>query len=198
MKLMKTRKYEMSSRAQAAEKTSNEIMRALGELWLIHSIHEITLDMIAEKAGVTVRTVLRKYGSKEGLMEAATEKDPVGIKSIKDTAIAGDIEMAATTLMKEYEYSGMAVIRTLAVENEFPFASKVLNKGRKFHKEWCERVFKPFLPKKADKNYHIMVGAFYAATDIYKWKLLRKDMGYSPEDTEKIFIKTIQALTKTK
>jgi hypothetical protein len=42
-----------------------------------------------------------------------------------------------------------------------------------------------------------MVGVFYAATDINTWKLLRIDLGYSKEETEKIFYKTLQAITKT-
>jgi hypothetical protein len=43
-----------------------------------------------------------------------------------------------------------------------------------------------------------MLGAFYAATDVYKWKLLRNDLGYSEEETEKIFIKTVRGIIKIK
>lgn len=188
----------MTARAESAAQTTKDIIRVIGELWMKYSIHEITLEMIAEKAGVTVRTILRKYGSKEKLFEAAVKNDPAGIIAIKDEAQAGNIKQAVSTLMKEYEFIGLAVIRTLAVENELPLAKKILKKGREVHKKWCARIFADYLPKTTDKQYPVLLGALYAATDVYKWKLLRKDLGYSKEETEDIFIKTIQGLINTK
>lgn len=188
----------MTARAESAAQTTKDIIKVIGELWMKYSIHEITLEMIAEKAGVTVRTILRKYGSKEKLFEAAVKNDPAGIIAIKDEAQAGNIPQAVSVLMKEYEYVGLAVIRTLAVENELPLAKKILKKGRETHKKWCARIFSAYLPKATDKQYPLLLGAFYAATDVYKWKLLRKDLGYSKEETEEIIIKTIQGLIKNK
>lgn len=188
----------MTTRAESAAQTTKDIIRVIGELWLNYSIHEITLEMISEKAGVTVRTILRKYGSKEKLFEASVRTDAAGIIAIKDEAKAGNIKQAVSVLMKEYEYVGSAVIRTLAVENELPLAAKILKKGREEHTKWCARIFAAHLPKTTDKQYPILLGAFYAATDVYKWKLLRKDLGYSKEQTEEIFIRTIQGIIKTK
>ena len=196
MKLKTTRKYKMGVRAKAAETTSEEIIRVVGELWMKYSIHEITLHMVAQNAGVTVMTILRKYGSKEGLFEAAIRADTAGIQDVRKESQAGNIIQSISILMKEYEYAGPAVIRTLAVENDLPVAAKILKKGRELHKEWCKRIFAQYLPVSNDKEYKIMLGSFYAATDIYKWKLLRKDLGYSEEETEKIFIKTVQGITK--
>jgi len=197
MKKRRARKYQMTSRAQSAENTSADIIRVLGELWIEHSIHDITLDMIAAKAGITVRTILRKFGSKEGLFEAALKTDAGGLHAIKDQAETGNIERAASLLMQEYEVTGMAGIRTLAIENELPIAAKILKKGREMHMKWCERVFSPYLPKSDHKKYKIMLGAFYSVTDVYKWKLLRKDLGYSKEETETIFINILKGLVNT-
>ena len=198
MRLKTTRKYEMSVRAKAAETTSVEIIRVVGKLWMKYSIHEITLQMVAQNAGVTVMTILRKYGSKEGLFDAAIGVDTAGIQDVRKESQPGNISQAISMLMKEYEYSGPAVIRTLAVENDLPVAAKILKKGRELHKEWCQRIFTQYLPASNDKEYQIMLGAFYAATDVYKWKLLRKDLGYSEEETEKILIKTVRGIIKTK
>jgi AcrR family transcriptional regulator len=197
MKLKQTRKYEMSNRAQSAEKTSVDILRVLGELWIKHSINEITLEMVAEKAGISVRTILRKYGSKEGLFEAAIKTDAAGIEAIKDKAETGNIAQAVELLMVEYERTGMAGIRTLAIEHDVPFAAKVLKKARTMHMEWCKRVFSPYLPEPADKLYSVRLGTFYAATDIYKWKLLRKDLGYSRSDTALIFTETLHGIIQS-
>jgi AcrR family transcriptional regulator len=196
MKLKPTRKYENSVRAKAAEMTSEEIIRVVGELWVKYSIHEITLQMVAQNTGVTVMTILRKFGSKEGMFEAAIRADTAGIQDVRKESQPGNISQAISMLMKEYEYAGLAVIRTLAVENDLPVAAEILNKGRELHKEWCRRIFAEYLPSSDDKEYQIMLGAFYAATDVYKWKLLRIDLGYSKEETEKIFIKTVRGIVK--
>jgi AcrR family transcriptional regulator len=198
MKLKMTRKYDMSVRTQAAEMTSEEIIKVVGELWMKYSIKEITLQMVAQNAGVTVMTILRKYGSKEGLFEATIRADTAGIQDVRKESQAGNISQAISILMKEYEYAGPAVIRTLAVENDLPVAAKILKKGRELHKEWCQRIFAQYLPASNDKEYQIMLGAFYAATDVYKWKLLRNDLGYSQKETEKIFIKTVRGIIKIK
>jgi AcrR family transcriptional regulator len=198
MRLKTTRKYEMGVRTKAAEMTSKEIIRVVGELWIKYSIHEITLQMIAQNAGVTVMTILRKFGSKEGLFEAAIKTDTAGIQDVRNKSQAGNVNQAISILMKEYEYAGPAVIRTLAIENDLPVAAKILKKGRELHREWCQRIFAQYLPASNDKEYGITLGAFYAATDVYKWKLLRIDLGYSKEETEKIFIKTIRGIIKFK
>jgi len=198
MKIKTTRKYEMSVRSKAAEMTSEEIIRVVGELWIKYSIHEITLQMVAQNAGVTVMTILRKFGSKEGLFEAAIKTDTAGIQDVRRESQAGNISQSISILMKEYEYAGLAVIRTLAIENDLPVAAKILKKGRELHMEWCLRIFAQYLPESNDKEYRIMLGALYSATDVYKWKLLRIDLGYSKEETEKIFIKTVRGIIKIK
>jgi len=196
MKLKTTRRYKMGVRAKAAEMTSEEIIRVVGELWMKYSIHEITLQMVAQNTGVAVMTILRKFGSKEGLFDAAIRTDTAGIQDVRKKSQAGNISQAISILMKEYEYAGPAVIRTLAVENDLPVAAKILTKGRELHKEWCQRIFAQYLPASNEKEYQIMLGAFYAATDVYKWQLLRNDLGYSEEETERIFIKTVRGIVK--
>ncbi len=188
------RKYNMSVRKKKAEATEKDILRATGELWIDHPIRDITLEMIAHKAGVTERTILRKFGSKDELYEAAIQHDVAGIQSIKDQAEPGNIENAIQTLMKEYTLTGLAAIRTLAVEFEFPIAAKILKKGRDSHKAWCERVFSPFLPPNTHYKYALYIGAIYAATDVNKWKLLHKDLGYSEKETASIFIITLESI----
>jgi Bacterial regulatory proteins, tetR family len=198
MNMKSSRKYTMTSRAESTAQSANEIIRVIRELWVKHSIHEITLEMVAKNANLTVRTILRKYGSKEGVFEAAIRYGTPDIRSFRDEAQVGDIALAVSLLIKEYEYMGAAVIRTLEAENELSIAAKILKKGRLTHKTWCAHIFGPYLPKKTDKNYSTMLGAFYAATDVYKWKLLRKDLGYSKTETEEILLKTVQGLTKLK
>lgn len=189
------RSYRMTARAEAVAQTERDILRATYELWVDRSIHDITLEAVAERAEVSVRTILRKYGSKEGLFEACIEQDAGELLSDRDKAPAGDVEAALDILLKDYEKMGDANIRTLAVEADFEWARKLLQYGRTSHRRWCARVFAPYLPDPSDPAYESSLLAFYAATEVYLWKLLRRDMGKSQEETREVFRRLLEKLT---
>ena len=50
----------MTARAASTARTGREILDATAALWRERPIHELTLDTIAARAGVTVRTILRR------------------------------------------------------------------------------------------------------------------------------------------
>jgi AcrR family transcriptional regulator len=129
-----TRGYDMTARAEKAAQTERSILQATAALWQELSIHEIALEAVAERAGVSVRTILRKYGSKEGLFEVCIETDAAENERRRNEAPAGDIEAALRILLDDYEQYGDANIRTLAVEAELEVARKLLDAGRKYHR----------------------------------------------------------------
>jgi AcrR family transcriptional regulator len=69
----KRRQYRQVARAQAATETARKAIDAFtvsaGERWF----DDITLQEVATRAGVTVRSVIRRFGSKEGLVKAMVE-----------------------------------------------------------------------------------------------------------------------------
>ncbi len=198
MNIQGSRKYEMKARSESAAQTEANIVKAAGELWLKYPLHEITLERIAEKAETTVRTILRKFGSREGVFEAAIGQDVAGIEAIKDAAKVGDIRLAVDLLMQEYETTGEAAVRTLALEHTLPIIAEVLQHARKIHTAWCARVFAPYLPAESDPHYRLLLGMYYASTDVNQWKLLRKDLGYSLEETQEILFQRLNAITQIK
>lgn len=181
------RAYTMTVRADQMARNERNILAAMVDLWLTAPIQEITLEHVAEKAGVTVRTILRKYGSKEGLMEACIKSDAVQVARTLHVPEPGNIPEILEILLNEYELMGPAVIRTIAMEEQFPFARKLLERGRFEHRRWCAEVFRPFLLGPHSEAYEIKLAAFIAATEIYLWKLLRKDLGQSREQTQRVF-----------
>jgi AcrR family transcriptional regulator len=178
-----SRGYRMAARARAAAQTGRDILAATAALWRERPIDEITLAAIAERAGVSVRTVIRRFGSREGVIAACIEADAAGIIAARGQAEAGDVDGALAVLLAHYERDGDAVLRTLAVEETVPEARAIVQAGRAGHREWCARVFGPHLPAPADGAYGTRLDAFVAATDLYAWKLLRRDLGRSPGET---------------
>lgn len=181
------RSYSMTARAEAVAENERKIMEAVVDQWLNLPAHDITLERVAELSGVTVRTILRKYSSKEGLLEACVESANPDILNKREAIQPGDVKAALSALLEEYEEMGDSVVRTIAIEEEMPFAGKLLKKGRKVHRAWCARVFAPYLLANNDPAYEIQLAAIIAATEIYLWKLLRRDMGHSKKDTYRIF-----------
>lgn len=186
--------YNMQVRAKKVSDNEVRILKSIFGLWEKLSIHEITLEMVAKDSGVTVRTILRKFGSKEGLIEACVEKDISNIKKDRDTAAVGDYPQVLKILLKDYERIGDAIIRTLAVEQELPIAKKILDNGRAYHREWCEKVFSPFLPDQDASDYESKLLSFITATEFYLWKLLRRDLNKSQEATFAVFKSLIEGL----
>jgi AcrR family transcriptional regulator len=192
--LSPTRGYRMAARAEAAARTADGILAATAQLWRERPMDEITLAAIAERAGVSVRTVIRRFGSRNGVIAAGIEADASGIVAERDQALAGDVEGALAILLTHYERDGDAVVRTLALEETVPEAKAIADAGRAGHRAWCARIFAPRLPPPAHEAYGTRLDAVVAATDLYVWKLLRRDLGRSPEETTKVIRTLVDGL----
>ncbi len=184
----------MRARAEQAAETARKIIQAITDLWREKSIDDITLQEVADRAGVTVQTVIRRYGSKEGLIEAAIASGDTGVRDDQDEAPAGDIEQVLDYILAHYERDGDAVLRTLALEDKLPAAKRLAEHGRQVHRDWCARVFAPYLPAVDDATYSVRLDAFVAATDLYLWKLIRRDLGRTADQTRRVISTLLHAL----
>ncbi len=188
------RPYRMRARAEAAAETGRRILEATIELHSERFFDQVSLEDIAERAGVTVRTVIRRFGSKERLIEAAAEEGKRGVTHQRYQAPIGDIEGAINNLMDHYEEWGDTALRLLAQEERVPAFRSITEAGRAFHYEWVERTFAPLLAKRTEEERRRLLAELIAVCDVYFWKLLRRDLGLSREQTELAIRETILAL----
>lgn len=184
----------MSERARQVALNDRKVINAMSDLWLEMPLSEITLDKVSQRAGVTVRTILRKFGSKEGLFTACIESDGDRFTHKRMDVNPGDLSGIVDALLSEYEHMGNALVRTLTVEYDYPVIQNLLDKARRFHREWCLYVFEPFLPDPDSDNFDVVLSAFITATEFYLWKLLRKDLGKTREQCRQIFLFSLQSL----
>ncbi|MCB5424050.1 TetR/AcrR family transcriptional regulator [Altererythrobacter sp. CC-YST694] len=182
-----TRTYRQSARAKAAEETGNRIVDAfLGHLqsqWF----DEIRLEDVAKEAGVTVQTVIRRFGSKEGLLRAASDRMQEEIVG-KRAPAAQEVGRAVDTLIGEYETAGPLMMRLLSQEQRYPAIRTIADRGRTTHREWVGNVFARWLPGVPAENRERIHDRLVIALDLYVWKLLRVDMGRSLEDLRKAML----------
>jgi AcrR family transcriptional regulator len=92
-------------------------MRATIDLYGERFYDQVLLEDFAERAGVTVQTLIRRFGSKDELISAVAEASREAVRGQRDESPVGDIASAAKALVKTYENHGDRVLRMLAQED---------------------------------------------------------------------------------
>jgi AcrR family transcriptional regulator len=184
----------MRARAEAAAETGRRILEATIELHRERFFDQVSLEDIAERAEVTVQTVIRRFGSKEGLIEAAAEEGKRQVVRQRDQAPIGDIEGAVNNLVNHYEEWGESALRLLAQEERVAAFRSITDAARALHYQWVERTFAPLLAERTGMARRRLLAELVAICDVYFWKLLRRDLGLSREQTEIALRETILAL----
>lgn len=194
MKVAARRAYRMTARARAAAATGERILSTATEVFLGRPYEQVSLDDVAREAGVTVQTVLRRFGSKEGLVAAAAEVGMERVRAERAGAPIGDLAGAVRNLVDHYEEWGARVLRMLGQEENVPPVRKVTDAGRQLHRAWVERTFAPWLRGSGAARAR-RLAQLAAVTDVYVWKLLRQDQGLSRSATERTLLELLQLIT---
>jgi AcrR family transcriptional regulator len=188
------RPYRMDARAKAAEETGRRILEAVFELYTERYFDQVSLEDVAERAGVTVQTVLRRFGNKDRLLDAATEAARGRVAGQRDEAPVGDVAAAVENIVTHYEEMGDKVLRLLAQEDRVPAFRRATDVGRALHYEWVERTFAPLLAGHTGEAHERLLAELIAICDVYVWKVLRRDLGLSRRQTELALTEMILAL----
>jgi AcrR family transcriptional regulator len=184
-----TRTYTMTARAEAAEATRARIREALFELGTTRMFTEISLEDVARAAGVSVQTVLRHYGSRAALIESNIEFAIA--KVTHERAVpAGDLDTALAVLIDHYELRGDTVMLMLAQEGTDEQVRRLTDSGRRMHRDWVASTFAPLVAGRED-----LLDLLVVATDVYTWKLLRRDRGLSRATTEQRMKALVRSVT---
>jgi AcrR family transcriptional regulator len=188
------RPYRMVARAEAAATTAERILDAAVEVFWELPTDQISLDEIARRAGVTVQTVIRRFGGRDGLFAAAVERESERVRRQRDEAVPGDTAGAVGVLIEHYEVIGDRVLKMLAEEERIPALKAIVDRGRTVHRDWCARVFAPSLNRLRGSQRKRRLAQFVAVCDVYTWKLLRRDAGLTRRQTELAVLELLNPL----
>jgi AcrR family transcriptional regulator len=192
---MRKRPYVMTARAAKAQDTIARIKASTIQLYHDRPIEHFTLDDVAERAGVTVRTVLRAFGSKDELIAAALDEMAAGGVFLKPTP-PGEVVAAVSAIFDIYEAIGDLVIRRLNDEQRRPALKPLLDQGRENHRDGIKGVFAPQLGRLRGAARTQLLNTLVVMTDVYVWKLLRRDMGLDRAPAEAIVRHMIECVTE--
>jgi AcrR family transcriptional regulator len=185
--------YTMVARAEGMAATRERIVEAALKLALEQAYEDITLVAIAEAAGVSHQTVLNHFESKENVAAAAAELLSRQTRSAREKATPGDHGGAVAILVGEYERFGDANARWAIASDRLGSLAPMLDHARAGHQDWLARIFSDRLPK-APSARRRAIHALHAATDVYTWKLLRRDLRLTRAETERIMLALINGI----
>jgi len=184
------RRYHMASRALSAAATRQRILGAARALLLAApSFDDVSLEQIAERAGVALKTVQRRFGSKDALLVECAQSERA-----ERRVTPGDIAAIAHLLATRHEASMDAVVRYLAVEARVPAVAQVFASARAGHWRWLEEVFAPYLPARRSRLQRQRVAELFAATEVHGWHSWRRHFGISRAQAEKALSEMLEAL----
>ncbi len=178
-----TRVYRMTARAQTADQTRQRVLQAALDRFSDQPFDAVSLAQVAQDAGVTVQTVLRVFGSKEGLVRAAAAQGMEQVRAARWVSPPGDLEGAMVALAQHYEAWGDRSMRLLAQEDRVPAVGRVTKAGRALHHQWVDHVFAPWLARARGEARRRLRARLIAVTDVYTWKIFRRDLGLDARAT---------------
>jgi AcrR family transcriptional regulator len=185
------RPYRQTARAAAAESLRQRIVAAFHDLLLSRWIDEITLDEVALSVGTTRQTVIRLFGGKDGLLQAVM--DLVRAQAVPRISMPDEVSARAAleSLIAHYEAVGDMVVRFLAQEERHSALRPLLAQGRTEHREWVAQRFGCTQSGMSELERERHITRLIVATDIYTWKLLRRDFGKSQEEVLLLIVSII-------
>ncbi|OHV36108.1 TetR family transcriptional regulator [Pseudofrankia sp. EUN1h] len=152
---------------------------------------DVRLADIASAAEVSHQTVLNHYESKEGATLAAIELLRTETEQLRISVRRGDPKHAVEVLVEQYERFGDLNVHWAMSAERLGRLAGLLDDARAAHQRWLEETFAASLPATPAARRQT-VNALHAATDVYTWKLLRRDLALSRPET----IRTMTALVR--
>jgi AcrR family transcriptional regulator len=185
------RAYAMTSRLAKAAATKARIRECAARLYAEKALDRLTLDEVAECAEVTVQTILRVFKSKENLFVEAMSTSDFPQRLIEPH---GDIAASVAAIFDLYEATGDHILRRLSDEERFAALRGSVELGRRRHREWTRIVFAPQLGRFRGAVRRRIFKGLVAATDVYSWKILRRDEALSRREAESVIRLMIEGL----
>jgi len=187
---MATRNYSQTKRAVATEQSRKAILVAAQELFR-EGRFELPLDEVAKRAGCSERTVLRHFGSKEGLLVAAMADAEQGVLDSRK-AWPGDVTGSIRGLVGHYEEDGDLVLRWLSLADRYPLLHQVTESGKRLHEDWVGAVFGPDLEALDRTERRLRKAVLTSLTDVHVWALLRRRQGLGRRATETAILDLVE------
>lgn len=197
MKSDTPRSYRMTARAEAAERTGERVIDAMLGRYATTPYDQVRLEDVAGDAAVSVQTVIRRFGSKHGLLGATVERELARIGADRAAALGEDPATTLHSLVDYYESHGLLILKVYAEAHQAPGVPELAARGRAFHVQWCHQAFGDALGPGLDASTRRRrLAQVVAICDATTWRILRHEGGLSPRQTEKALVEMMAPLVQ--
>lgn len=118
-----------------------------------------------------------------GVVVAAGELFGEQVDELQADATPGDVTSVVRAACARYEALGDVNAQWGALAARIPEIAEALARGRASHQEWLQEVLGDLLPDEPKERRRVLHG-LHAALDVHTWKLFRRDLGLSRQQTE--------------
>ncbi|NYJ02346.1 AcrR family transcriptional regulator [Nocardioides thalensis] len=188
----KTRPYRMGARAAAAERTGERILDAMLERFGRLPYDQVRLEDVAADAGVTVQTVIRRFGGKPGTLAATVERQFGRLVSAREAAKGATVEETVHALVGFYEEAGRLILKLYAEARLAPGVPELAQRGRDYHVAWCRETFGDLVGSTDAAMRKRRLAQVVAICDATTWRILREDGGLGVRATERALLEMLE------
>jgi AcrR family transcriptional regulator len=178
------RPYAMTVRAGRAEETADRVLDAVLVEYARAPFDLVRLDAVAAGAGVTVQTVLRRFGSKAGLVVALAARELGRIAALRSAGLGAPAPVLLHALVAHYETYGDLIAKMYGDADRVEGLAEVARQGREHHVAWCTQAFGALLEGAAGEERSRRSAQVVAVCDATTWRILRREQGLSVEQVE--------------
>lgn len=185
----------MTARAEAAQRTADRVIDAMFARFAETPYDRLRLEDVAADAGVTVQTVVRRFGSKHELLAATVERESGRIAAERAAAMGESPEETVHALVGYYEHHALLILKLYAEAHQAPGVPELAARARAYHVAWCRQAFADALAD--DDNADIRqrrLAQVVALCDATTWRILRFDGHLDPQQTEQAILEMLLPL----
>jgi AcrR family transcriptional regulator len=181
------------ARAEAEEQTRAALLDAADEAFLSGPWEDASLEAIARAAGVTKQTLLRHFGSKDGLLERVLLRAVDEVEKQRLSVPTNDVAGAVDNLLEHYEIRGGRAMRSSNLDMDGPLAD-LGRRARQFHYDWVELAFGAWLTAARPSERRRLRAALITVCDVQAWWILTHDLALSRAEVRATLILALNRL----
>jgi AcrR family transcriptional regulator len=190
----KQRPYKQVARAQAQEQTREALIDAATEEFFEGQWMKASLESLSARAGVTKQTLLRHFGSKDGLLMQALMRGAEQAREQRWSTPTNDVPGAVDNVLDHYEAWGERSMRMGAWQSGPTMLALISQGARQFHYDWIELAFGQWLDGLDEQARTRRRAALIAICDVQTWWILSHDLGLPRPEVHAILTDLITRL----